>query len=216
MEEIEKVDTSTPQNDGNDLVNTSNEEKVENNTGFDNITDEELEQKEEGSAEEKEEPVKQDKKVEKTYSQAEFEKVLEKRLARLTAQHKKELADLENRYKSGDYSPEIKSLQDQLNASNQKNIELQNEIVRYEIETAFTKLDVKEEFREFVEYKVLRMVTEEKNFEKCLKEFKAEKENSQYFNTTGGKSIVPPRPNNSNQNSEIIAGENRLKKAMGI
>ena len=37
MEEIEKVDTSTPQNDGTDLVDTSKKEKVDN--GFDKLED---------------------------------------------------------------------------------------------------------------------------------------------------------------------------------
>lgn len=214
MEEIEKVDTSTPQNDGTDLVDTSKEEKVDN--GFDKLDDADFEETKDVETSEKE-PEKQEKKVEKTYTQAEFEKVLEKRLARLTAQHKKELEALETRYKTGDYSPEIKSLQEELKSANQKNVEMQNQLVRYEIDTAFTKAQVKDEFKEFVEYKVLRMVTEEKNFEKCLNEFKQQKENSQYFaETTGGKSIVPPRPTNSNADAEVLAGERKLQKAMGI
>ena len=48
--------------------------------------------------------------VEKTFTQAELNSVVENRISRLEAKHKKEMEELEQRYKGGDYSPEIKTL----------------------------------------------------------------------------------------------------------
>ena len=222
MEEIEKVNTSTPtENDGtkNEPVNTTEttKQKVENGE-FDNLTDADFEDDEKSKTDNADEPEQnKDDKVEKTFTQADLDKIVEKRIARLTAQHKKEMEELEQRYKTGDYSPEIKSLQDELTTSKQELAKAQNQLVRYEIDNAFMKENVIDEYKEFVEYKVLRMVTEEKDFATCLKEFKADGENGKFFNkATGGKSIVPPRPNNSSANTEVIAGEKALQKAMGI
>ena len=104
-----------------------------------------------------------------------------------------------------------------MTAEKSKSTDLQNQLARYEIDNAFMKEGVNDEFKEFVEYKVLRMVTEEKDFASCLKEFKQQGENSKYFKaTTGGKSIVPPRPNNSSANTEQLASEKALEKSMGL
>lgn len=155
--------------------------------------------------------------VEKTFTQTELNSVVENRISRLEAKHKKEMEELEARYKNGDYSPEMKNLQEQLTTERAKTAELQNQLVRYEIDNAFMQEGVADEFKEFVEYKVLRMVTEEKDFANCLKEFKQQGENSKFFkDATGGKAIVPPRPKNSSESTEQIASERKLEKSMGL
>lgn len=221
-EEIEKVTTSTPtENDGKktEPVDTTETAKQKVEEGeFDNLTDKDFEDDDKSKADKENEP-EQNKQQDgdKTFTQADVDKIIEKRIARLNAQHKKDMEELEARYKTGDYSPEIKSLQEELSTSKQQLAKAQNDLVRYEIDNAFMKENVIDEYKEFVEYKVLRMVTEEKDFASCLKEFKAQGENAKFFNkATGGKSIVPPRPNNSSANTEVIAGEKALQKAMGI
>lgn len=218
-EELNKVATATPTESAGekqgDTTTLKTNETVENE-GFDNVTDEELDQEEKGQEEAENKSKTDEKKVDKTYSQKELESILEKRIGRLTAQHKKELADLETRYKEGNYSPELATAKEELAKSNEMVATLQKQLANIEIDNAFMKSNVKEEFRDYVQYKILRMVDENKDFARCLEEFKTTGENARYFNTTGGKSIVPPRPNNSSANTEVLAGENRLKKAMGI
>ena len=101
MEENEKVNTSTPtENDGtkNEPVNTTEttKQKVENGE-FDNLTDADFEDDEKSKTDNADEPEQnKDDKVEKTFTQADLDKIVEKRIARLTAQHKKELEQTES------------------------------------------------------------------------------------------------------------------------
>lgn len=219
-EEIKGAETvSTPEQKNETgtqtKVNTTPEkEKVDNNS-FDKLED--LDNEDENTDKEENKEKDKEPKVEKTYTEKQLQEIFDKRIGRLTAQHKKELEELEARYKEGNYSPEIASLQEKLNESNEKYAKMQKDLARYEIDNAFMKSSIKDEYRDYVEYKVLRMVDENKDFSKCLDEFKTQGENSKYFkSSTGGTSIVPPRPNNSSANTELIAGESNLKKAMGL
>lgn len=214
MEDNENVSTpNTTENGGTEKepVNTTENEKKQVEEGTNKSATDNKSKVDETK------PGTEKTQVEKTFTQAELNSVVENRISRLEAKHKKEMEELEQRYKGGDYSPEIKTLQEQLTAEKSKSTDLQNQLARYEIDNAFMKEGVSDEFKEFVEYKVLRMVTEEKDFASCLKEFKQQGENSKYFKaTTGGKSIVPPRPNNSSANTEQLASEKALEKSMGL
>lgn len=217
MDEQEKVDTSTPkENDGleKEPVDTTETAKKQVEEGLEDI--DEVEKGDEPKTEPNEEEPKD--KVEKTFTQTELNKIVEQRVARLETKHKKEMEELEQRYKQGDYSPELKNLQNELTAEKAKTADLQSQLAKIEIDNAFMKENVADEFKEFVEYKVLKMVTEEKDFATCLKEFKNEGENAKYFvkASTGGKSIVPPRPSNNSANNELLATEKALEKSMGL
>lgn len=207
----EKVDAGT-----NNTGNTNPDKTKVGNDGFDAFDD--LDNEDENIDKDKnKDKTKEEPKVEKTYTEKEFQEIFDKRIGRLTAQHKKEMAELEARYKEGNYSPEVASLQEQLKQSTENYAKLQKDLARYEMDNAFMKSNIKEEYKDYVEYKVLRMVDENKDFAKCLEEFKGQGENDKYFKSiTGGTSIVPPRPNNSSASTELLAGESKLKKAMGI
>src|SRR5574344_367963 len=151
MEIEEKVDTSTPAENGGKIepVNTTETEKKQVEEGFDEITDNDLEDNEKSKEENETEPKqdKENKQVDKTFTQADLDKIVEKRVSRMTAQHKKELEELEQRYKSGDYSPEIKSLTEQLTAEKEKTSQFQGQLARYEIDTACMKEEVVDDYK---------------------------------------------------------------------
>lgn len=81
---------------------------------------------------------------------------------------------------------------DKVPLSEVKNLQLK--IADYEKKLAISKYDIDDGFKDFVEYKILRNVSKDKNYEKAVEEFFADENNKRYLR--GGKTLNMPRPQN--------------------
>jgi hypothetical protein len=97
--------------------------------------------------------------------------------------------------------------------------ELSNEFNKSKRENALMKAKIPEEFRDYVEYKVLKNVNEDTDFETALQEFIADEKNAKYSKeVSASKDIVKPvnmpRPVNSGNNADDKAIKQKLLQEM--
>lgn len=154
--------------------------------------------------------------VTKTYTQAEVDELLkgkftqeqvdafvEKRLIR----ERKEREKLE----------EAKAVEpvnnEQLNKVKSELVDAQVQLAKYEKETALANYEIKDEFKEYVDFKVTRATNKDKDYATALKEF-MESEGQGFVRNAS--SVVMPRPQNTNQLSSDEDAIAKMKKAFGL
>lgn len=130
------------------------------------------------------------------------DELIQKRLAR-------EKEKLSKNVESGDKNADL------LNKLN----ELSDKVSKSERENALLKAKIPEEFREYVEFKVMKNVDEETDFNTALKEFIEKEENVKFVKDVSGqadksKPMNMPRPKNSAGNADEKALKDQILKEM--
>ena len=166
--------------------------------------------------ENKADAVVEETKVAKTYTQAEVDELLkgkftqeqvdafvEKRLIR----ERKEREKLE----------EAKAVEpvnnEQLTKVKSELVDAQIKLAKYEKETALANYEIKDEFKEYVDFKVTRATNKDKDYATALKEFMESEGQGLVKNAS---SVVMPRPQNTNQLSSDEDAIAKMKKAFGL
>ena len=91
---------------------------------------------------------------------------------------------------------------------------MQLKLAEYEKEVALGKYKIDEQYRDYVDYKVLHMTDKDKDYATALEEFFADEENKRYLE---GEARPPmPRPRNSNTLVNVKASDNNLRANFGL
>ena len=131
-------------------------------------------------------------KPERTYTQAEVNKIVADRLARVKKQPAKA---------NGNLQKEVAKLQGQL--------------AQYEIQLANSKHNIAEGYEDYVRYKVLHRTNKDTSYEKALGEFLESDEGKRFVKTEEKVSKPTPRPRNSNT-MESNAPSGDLRRYFGL
>ena len=131
-------------------------------------------------------------KPERTYTQAEVNKIVADRLARVKKQPVKA---------NGNLQKEVARLQGQL--------------AQYEIQLANSKHNIAEGYEDYVRYKVLHNTNKDKSYEKALGEFLESEEGRKFVKTEERVPKPQPRPKNSNTMESKTANSD-LRRAFGL
>lgn len=122
------------------------------------------------------EKIETPKREERTFTQKDLNTIVEKRISRA----KKEWESKKQ--------PEPEKPKE----SKSEVFELQKQLAKYEKELALSKYQIDDRDKDYVEFKVLRAVNKDKNYETALNEFFTDEANKRYLKNSGSM----PRPAN--------------------
>lgn len=92
---------------------------------------------------------------------------------------------------------------------------LQLKLEATERKLAMSQYDIDDDYKDYVEYKVVHMTGKNKDFATALKEFMGA-ETSKKFVKGNNNKVEMPRPSNVGNNDESLARAESLRKAMGL
>lgn len=152
--------------------------------------------------------------TEKTYTQADVDKLLK---GRFTQEQVNEMIEKRlSRVKKNDApaSTDFAS-KEELARVKGDYAGLQLKLAEYEKELALGKYKIDEQYRDYVDYKVLHATDKDKDYATALDEFFAQEENKRYLEGTSVKAPMP-RPRNSNTLENIKVADNDLRAKFGL
>lgn len=129
------------------------------------------------------EPSKKPVTIEKKFTQAEIDTMIEKRLARAKKDWEKSKVDVK-----------LATDQPKTNEADKQVKDLQIKLAKYEQDLTLAKYPVEEEFVDFVKFKILRSVSKDKSYQVATDEFFADENNQRYLKGNSGQGM--PRPQN--------------------
>lgn len=153
--------------------------------------------------------------VAKTYTQAEVDEMLKDKFTQKQVDDIVEQRLIRER-KSRDKLEEAKVTEpdnEQLKKVKTELIEAQVQIAEYEKKNALSSYEIDDKYKEFIDFKVTRATSKDKDYATALKEF-MEGEGQSYVKNTS--SIKMPRPENTNQLSSDEDAIAKMKKAFGL
>lgn len=164
MSDNQQVVTATTQNAGEGVAPVQNEQKQTSNL----------------------------QKKERTYTQAEVNKMIADRVARMKRQPAK------------------------VNGNLQKQVAtLQGQLAQYEIQLANSKHNIAEGYEDYVRYKVLHRTNKDTSYEKALTEYLESEEGRRFVKDDKAVVKTQPRPKNSNT-MESSTPNKDLRKMFGL
>lgn len=152
--------------------------------------------------------------TEKTYTQADVDKLLK---GRFTQEQVNEMIEKRlSRVKKNDVpaSTDFAS-KEELARVKGDYAGLQLKLAEYEKELALGKYKIDEQYKDYVDYKVLHATDKDKDYATALEEFFAQEENKRYLEGAGVKAPMP-RPRNSNTLENTRVADNNLRAMFGL
>lgn len=170
------------------------------------------------------EPTKPVENVGKTYTQAEVDDLMKNRFTqeqvnkmieqRLNREKKPVKVDQKAEPKPA-VTPQVSQTvnNEELTKVRTQLRDTQIQLAKYEKESALAGYQIDEDYKEFVNYKVLRLVNKDKDYKTALAEF-MQGEGQKYL-SNGGK-ISMPRPKNTGTVDDTQSVTDKMRKAMGL
>lgn len=151
--------------------------------------------------------------VAKTYTQADVDKLLKGRFTQ--DQVNEMIKERLSRVKKNDAPVSVDvATNEELTRVKGDLQSMQLKLAEYEKEVALGKYKIDEQYRDYVDYKVLHMTDKDKDYATALEEFFANEENKRYLE---GEARPPmPRPRNSNTLVNAKASDNNLRAMFGL
>lgn len=151
--------------------------------------------------------------TEKTYTQADVDKLLKGRFTQ--DQVNEMIKERLSRVKKNDAPVSVDvATNEELTRVKGDLQSMQLKLAEYEKEVALGKYKIDEQYRDYVDYKVLHMTDKDKDYATALEEFFGVEENKRYLE---GESRPPmPRPRNSNTLVNEKASDNSLRAMFGL
>lgn len=146
------------------------------------------------------------KETAKTYTQEEVDELLK---GKFTQEQVNEIIEKRlnrEKKKTPDTNEEVDKLRDELN-------ETRNKLIEYEKRNELSKYNIEEEYRDYVNFKVEKLVSQEKDYATALKEY-IEGEGAKYV--VQNKQVKMPRPTNTDNLSDDTDAIIKMRKAMGL
>ena len=134
------------------------------------------------------------------FTQEQVNEIVEKRLARVKAT---------NNAPQNTSDSELKNVRGELQ-------NLQLKLAGYEKEVALSKHKIKEDYKDFIDYKILHMTNKDKSYAQALDEFFGNEENKKYLEEEQIAQRPIPRPKNTNTMVNERAVDNDLREAFGL
>lgn len=152
--------------------------------------------------------------TEKTYTQADVDKLLK---GRFTQEQVNEMIEKRlSRVKKNDVSASTDfASKEELARVKGDYAGLQLKLAEYEKELALGKYKIDEQYKDYVDYKVLHATDKDKDYATALEEFFAQEENKRYLEGAGVKAPMP-RPRNSNTLENTRVADNNLRAMFGL
>jgi uncharacterized protein (DUF1330 family) len=142
----------------------------------------------------------------KTYTQAEVDELLKGKFTQDQVNEIIEKRLSREKKKTPDANEDFDNLKNEL-------AETKNKLVEYEKRNELAKYNIEDEYKEYVDFKVSKMVSQDKDYATALKEF-MEGEGAKYIATN--KPVKMPRPANTDKLSDDAEAVAKLRKAMGL
>ena len=156
--------------------------------------------------------VPQQEPVEKTYTQADVDKLLKGRFTQ--EQVNEMIKERLSRVKKNEPQTIEPSSNEELTRVKGDLASMQLKLAEYEKEVALGKYKINEQYRDFVDYKVLHMTDKDKDYATALEEFFADEANKKYLESEVKPPV--PRPRNSNTLENGNATDNSLRANFGL
>ena len=144
---------------------------------------------------------KKEQVAEKTFTQKQVNEMVLKRLERAEKEWEKKYKQSENQKNVVDKS---------------ELFEMQKQLAKYERELALSRYPISDEFKEFVQFKILRNVGKDKSYSQAIDEFFADEQNKRFLANAENKKINTPRVQNMGNGDESKLKSQAIRTAMGL
>lgn len=149
--------------------------------------------------------------TEKTYSQADVDKLLK---GRFTQEQVNEIVE-KRLSRAKTQAPVSNSAESEELARVKSDLSsMQLKLAEYEKQVALGKYKINEQYKDYVDFKVVHNTDKNKSYEQALEEFFADEENKRYLE--GAERPSMPRPRNTNSSENSNAQSNELRAMFGL